>query len=1533
MNAEAERAEREKQGLQNLRAGIVGKYRKKKAPEPAADNQPAPAPEPTPALAPTPDVIEPVRVEPEPVAEPVAAAESTPVTREPERIEPTIPAPVPVRRTIDLRGRAVDISAIVENLAWKRAEEQMTELMNKSSWYNRWFVRLNEEGRRRVLYNDALKAIQENKNLSAAIQAKMLGKTKVETGDIGVSYKILDEVLEAYEKDIVSADEKGEVIRDSEINTNLAEIFYRHATGKYLSRQEFEKDIAEKVLPRIKALGSQKFSTDLSRGKEAQGHMYAANFWQLAEGYKDEIKGIIAERGAENEAAMQRYISGLMNVDIHLGLKQKELFEKQPYGKLTWMERAVDKLQSVPVLGKLTANPVVFGAVGSLMGQGAVKGFMRAGLVAGTATVFAPATASLLAGGAIGGAFMWYRRSRDLRHDREMDQRRMALGETSGGQRTNKIREYAYELKTANDLKEQLDELMAKNAVTDEEKKLVADIMARLDLEKSLNENFISVTEKSGRSGVRMFEMNPMLLALKQVQEKFGLSEDSLRSLIDAQKDSILKDINSQDKRFESFRKKESAKSAILGAIAGIAGGALSQFGIDQIRHFSGGQKHGSFIESLYHAARGEKPYEIFGGKLFEHHVAGVASAFNLPEGYQIVDHGSGGKHLVDILDPSGHAVSQNLEIGSDGQLTPAALEQMQGHGFNVVDHVHKAQGDVDLIPGKETHVAGLEEFKDLAKHARADWHDEPGPRYSNFYHKLIEFEGKQQMLYLEKDSNGMVYINADRVAKNLLENARHAFAEYGTNPDGSVDSKLQHLMSQLEQWNKEGTLAEHLQSAVIPTNEANHKGLSILTSGIIVNGHYRIPLPKELWAAFSDPSKFKDGSLPFRFNELRLDGHVLATAQGHEYMSTGGGGGGVPHEIITHNYDIRPPMKPDTPFPLPFAPRKPLERTLGPRVPYYGYESNATPEQRSRFAQARSETLKANPDAILDYRKEIKTYFEQLDPAYRAEIERLAVEAGPMGKEVRLTVAIPVAGHQEEKNIYHSLENFLNQKADFNNFELVLFVNNPVRNKEGKKVSSAETLSEIERFKQDYPELKVSVMYRELPIEQAKIGIIRKMLNDAILKREYDRSGANRDLIMLSNDADNAGMSPDYIQNFINKFDQNPKVDAYLGQLDWDPHAYVRNPLAHVGTRLFQYLSVQTRRKPGGHIESSGANFAFRSTIYAGVGGYETSDDSSEIGEDNVLGFKIKEARAGSSRKAIAFAGAKTSRLYTSARRSEKAIADGLAPIEQWHRGFGAFEDEVRKVKWSEKFKKLDFKNEKQVRLFVQDLERIINRTIGVRYYGPATSKTFKNAFKWLGIKYEVVNDYKIHIKDASKLLKGLEEYQTQGLKVMEQKVGGRTRKRSNRRSTSETESTVTESAETSSDETVAGSPEIVESKITLNQDEVENMIRKELSKNKRISSIESFAVSINGNNLELKGNFRTSGGAAKIDFSASDSGSEVVAKNPVIEANPILKSFITRSIPENPVDVVKKRLERDYNRKIKNLRINDGRLAIEFE
>ncbi|MCB0332990.1 MAG: hypothetical protein KDD55_05785, partial [Bdellovibrionales bacterium] len=240
------------------------------------------------------------------------------------------------------------------------------------------------------------------------------------------------------------------------------------------------------------------------------------------------------------------------------------------------------------------------------------------------------------------------------------------------------------------------------------------------------------------------------------------------------------------------------------------------------------------------------------------------------------------------------------------------------------------------------------------------------------------------------------------------------------------------------------------------------------------------------------------------------------------------------------------------------------------------------------------------------------------------------------------------------------------------------LFLNHPECDGEGVVIEPDETLLEVARFRNDYPHMKIHAFYHPLSEEHANIGFIRKFLNDVALLRHYKRGESAAEYYLLRVDADTHAVRPDYLENYLRRFEAHPEVDAFKGRLDWDWNSYLTDPAVLFGTRF--YLAIDAyERMMNRDIGGGGANFAIRAARYADAGGY--SDDFG-LAEDVDLGRKVLKVREGSTHfTAIGDAGAR-SRLWTDGRRSIEAVKKGHAPVMQWFNGdtdFGVLDGAVR--------------------------------------------------------------------------------------------------------------------------------------------------------------------------------------------------------------------------------------------------------------
>ncbi len=809
--------------------------------------------------------------------------------------------------------------------------------------------------------------------------------------------------------------------------------------------------------------------------------------------------------------------------------------------------------------------------------------------------------------------------------------------------------------------------------------------------------------------------------------------------------------MEAKDKIFNAMKRKKVAGAVVKAVVTGVAVGGIVQeaaaFMSDKteglVEHFVSPDASPGYVTSL------EAIRQYIGGEgvsssgVEETVVAG--KHVKLPPGIEITANADAKGTFIFTRD--GEVVSDQITFTSTGHPTPESIDILRKEG--VTTSVETRSIETQGVGTSEEFAEKNQEL--FSKIERKFWYDNNTKVFDKNELKLHWGGEKGSGI----DANGNYVFN---IAKMTQDGS--TFKNLSIDAQETMKSgKMKLLLS----------LSRESQSSVVEVP-------------IDANGNAIIDPNSKIGKAFF---QHQNGKLTFvgKFAEIAHEAGVgKSGAKQFEILATHVGSG-VPNlpTVIREDTPITSFGTGSNVLPPPFIPlfgRTPMEpmRKRAPggadHFPFpYGYNGGVRSIRKS-YEERMSDSLRNNPDATLDEKNEIRQYLARQEKEHQEDIAMLADEAGEMNPECKLSVCIPAAGHQEGKSIYRTLENYAHQTADKDSFEIVIFVNHPDKDRLGYPITPDETYEEIQRFQKDHPDMHVRVMRKVIPSGKAKIGYLRKLLNDTVLQRNLSRGSSAPDHIIVSNDADNKGIAKEYIQNFLDKFDGNPDTEAFMGQLDWDPESYTKNPLIHIGTRLFQYVDIQLRAKDPDDVASSGANFAFRSGIYAAINGY---NPASQMAEDVDLGRAIKAARMGArNKKAIRYAGTRVSRLFTSSRRAEKAIKDGLAPIEQWNKGFSAFDDEVRKTNWGALNRAIDFSKPEEVGNLVENLEYVMNRTIQAMTWGHEDLKVFKRALGWLGVTYTMNSDRTIKIIDASKLIEGIKTYQTEAGEIVERKTKG---------------------------------------------------------------------------------------------------------------------------------------------------------------
>ncbi len=971
---------------------------------------------------------------------------------------------------------------------------------------------------------------------------------------------------------------------------------------------------------------------------------------------------------------------------------------------------------------------------------------------------------------ALGGIIAGARESERLEEERREHARQRAEGKEfeAGAKRREQMEKFRYETRSARDLAESVEtvlyiktpdnrlELRKDISEEDAQKAMAAlsDIEARIRVS---DRDQIDLIHYSSAAKVEEERTRLDLLRarakvdLRRVAASGGNADEDLRKETETTIDLLTRGeggINERNRLFKSMKRKRVAARALAGIATGLAVGTVAQEGVallrgDQegvIEHLMGRHPQGETVRHTMLRGLLGPDYVPVSGKFHEEVVNNIR--VKLPEG---VDIRATGKTFE--LVRGDEVLAKDIIFNPDGSISEGSKSALEAAGISAEDVKSQVEKPVTKTTTR-TVEDYIEEHDEMFRKIKRDlWYgnDTPAPVFDKNELRL-DLSGPDEFSVARMTADGSYQTLG---GKFLSADAKRLAAE----------GKLKMLF----------TLSKTAQTKVIE---------------VPIGPDFKAHLTPELKKLLIGEAGGKLKSLA-KYAEV---GEILGEKEGVARVrvlatAVGEGIGPITETITTTTtetahlnvFDV-PPAKieglVEPPPVIPVLGRTPLERMKAAEneMAYYLYGGAGIPENlKKEFEARRSKTLKENPEAKLDHYKEIKEYLKGLSPEYRKQVEALAKQAGEMSGENRLTICIPAAGHQEGKNIYQSLENFTHQSADPREYEIVVFVNHPDKDKKGKEIKPDETINEIRRFQKDHPEVPVRMMYSVIPLKEANIGHVRKLLNDAVLVRQHERGRGAPDLIMVSNDADNKGVSPEYVKNFIRKFDENPDKEGFLGQLDWDPEAYVEHPTVHIGTRLFQYLNIIGRRRSGG-LSSSGANFAFRSSMYAGIGGYM---ENSPGGEDIRLGQAIIAARSGR-KESLGFAGAQVSRLYTSARRAIDAWKRGLAPIEQWDK-FSAFDDAIRKMTL-EKGKEVDYADPEVQKRLKEGLEHVINRTLD-QYLGEdypdKNAPNFRKVLGLLGIKYELDKKGNLVITDMSSLVAGLQNYKEYAVAQRDMKSG----------------------------------------------------------------------------------------------------------------------------------------------------------------
>ncbi|MCX6781165.1 MAG: PP2C family protein-serine/threonine phosphatase [Candidatus Magasanikbacteria bacterium] len=598
--------------------------------------------------------------------------------------------------------RVVDVSAIVEQLAHRISEEKFREEMNKRgglSFLKKGFMHMAEDGFRRKYFVEAVKSITENRNLMASIENKTFNGEGENPEVVGHerTLELLDEVLLSFDQELVYEEEKGDrFLADPEINGRASEMFVDYATGVIPDRAAFEAAVESYIIPLLK---DKKFSKgEKNAASERENLMHTSTLFNWAEKYKDQLKVVVDDAkekyGEQNAEAMKTYLKGTIALDISLGKKARDLVNRAPEGKLGFLEKWVSKVQGnfgdgkvSRVLGATLGNPVIHGFVGAMAGRGLMKMAIGGAAATALAGTFAIPAAGVIAGAITAGIYAKFRATKELKQDRALIQRDQTMGIETGGPRSERMKDFVQDLKSADTILAELRAIDPNVGSPEEQaaaKKVIAEVRARLEIERENMIDMIRVEQKEDRIGPqsRLVALNDIQLQFKRLGELATTNDPEMLRMIKEDRERLEEGIRITDKKFEEYKTRESniraLKGMAIGAVSGTIMGVAKHIFHDPaaaVAHTVAGAK-AHFAAYMFGGNNVPAPSVDATGiplpavRLHEIPLDNGAT-IKLPDDRIFVSDGKGNGMITTLF---GQPVSQPFHINPDGSMTSADL-------------------------------------------------------------------------------------------------------------------------------------------------------------------------------------------------------------------------------------------------------------------------------------------------------------------------------------------------------------------------------------------------------------------------------------------------------------------------------------------------------------------------------------------------------------------------------------------------------------------------------------------------------------------------------------------------------------------------------------------------------------------------------------------------------------------------------------------------------------------------------------------
>lgn len=1015
-----------------------------------------------------------------------------------------------------------------------------------------------------------------------------------------------------------------------------------------------------------------------SEGKEAvgEGKVRIDNLLDISE----QVKAMV-----DHGESLDRVL-GSMNV--YVGESRSNVRSESELSKT---ERVIERLKRTKV-GSLV-SPEVIG-----LSAAVALGMARAGR--GTLMRAAGVT---LAPGVLGGIFSAFREHARVKQERTIHSREMAQGKRYElGVRREEMEATRYETIEANALSRMLEDLLVVNE-SDEEGaenaqnayETIASVEARIQLSDKRNIDLISyssVTEielERQRLDVARARAKIMLGSRidnlsKEYRDQLGITEEmSVDEALEQFTGPVVElnsDIDAKDRAFRSLRRRRVAKAAAVGAATSLAVGV----GIQEAAAFADPSYDGilervvdpetsstdgrqTLLEGLVNAQPGSIERTEPSAVYESHTIGSSGGQIEIPRGYSVAENTDG---TISIEAPDGSRLADGLMLDDQGHLTPSSLEALREKGVvstdlgQVIEHASTVTKEVSVDEYNQQHA------KDLTHVKRDFWYDNSTSPYDKNELGLwwggtngngVGPEGGIQMSVSsmtegESRYNGHNVSWSESAQEGKIKLAISASRDtqsmvymVDVNPDGTIDIPADSPAAKFFSVDASGQTEFRGAYAELAEVHETREGVT----------HIR-PLATEVGsnsikAIATETTETTVEHVP----RLKLTPPAVEHLISEKEVEGFGAPGFVPRRSLERTQRTASRL-PDYDDSVKERLRRLRESTLRPNSTNhdsdgagYGNLNYNNPNKRGRWYQERSPRLQQDPDAELETGEELDFYYNQQinsrGKEYIAEIDERIDDnevLRDMDKNTRAIVVMPVHASEESNNIYKTLSLYSQQDEESKSQSVILMNLNWIdREKDSpeKAAGIQKTLDEIERFKDDHPEVKIAQFTKEWSNDWYE-NVRHKAMYGEIIKTLYDtaafsvrraikegRMPKDQEVLMITNDADARGMSKNYLERYIKQMDRSPRSDGFIGRIHWGLEAAEKYPGYYYAQRYQQLaneLSTGARgfKTPPATI---GPNSAFRVKAYAAIGGCEDQNDMG-VGADSVLGYRLWAARNG---------------------------------------------------------------------------------------------------------------------------------------------------------------------------------------------------------------------------------------------------------------------------------------------------------------